>query len=142
MNQPKMTQRFALEKHTGAYEAWPLQSRLIVDGVMQSVVLPGYDLLYQFETSYGFLLVTDFDCPFEQTTCFTLLSPALDTLASRSFGAWYISFWLDSLSWVDERKLLFSFIDEGEWQMRILSPGSYFTNWRMTVQPVQDPIGT
>jgi hypothetical protein len=140
MYKPKITHHFALEQHTGAYETWPLQSRLVVDGIMHPVSLPGYMLLNQFEIPDGYLLVTDFYCPFEETTCFVLLNHALEILATRSFGAMYCSFMLDTLSWVDERNLVFSFVDEGHWQMRIISPGAYFQSWRITAQSLGQTI--
>src|SRR6266508_3806727 len=41
--------RFALEKHDGPYETWPLRSRVSLDGKPTDISLPGYTLLHQFE---------------------------------------------------------------------------------------------
>jgi hypothetical protein len=67
--------RFALEQQEGPYEKWPLQSGLFVDGQLSGLSLPGYVLLHQFETPYGYILVTDCDCPFEEFTYFTIAEP-------------------------------------------------------------------
>src|SRR5206468_5883961 len=39
--------RFALEKHDGPYETWPLRSRVSLDGKPTDISLPGYTLLHQ-----------------------------------------------------------------------------------------------
>lgn len=36
--------------------------------------MKGYELLCQFETAAGYLLVTDYDCPFEEAVNFVLVS--------------------------------------------------------------------
>ncbi len=69
--------RFTLEQHDGPYETWPLRSRLFLDGEPTGISLPGYALLHQFETSNGYVLVTDYDCPFEEITNFILVSKQL-----------------------------------------------------------------
>lgn len=95
---------FSLERHAGEYATWPLRSRLIRNGAMQDLTLPGYDLLRQYETVAGYLFVTDYDCPFEEMTHFVLVDANLSrVLCDRSFGWMYASFWLDELFWHDER---------------------------------------
>jgi hypothetical protein len=57
-----LTDTFALEKYPGAYETWPLRSRLFFKGEPTRVKLAGYDLRWQFALEDRFLLVTDHDC--------------------------------------------------------------------------------
>ena len=64
---------FSLELHQGPYEKWPLRTRLFVDGNQSETKVPGYVLLHQFQTDFGYLLITDCDCPFEETTNFIFL---------------------------------------------------------------------
>lgn len=52
-----------------------MRSRLWVDGTPTRVKVPGYNLIGQCELAAGQLLVTDLDCPFDETTFFLLLSP-------------------------------------------------------------------
>src|SRR5262245_24596838 len=91
--------RFSLEKHEGPYEKWPLRSRLFSNGERTGISLPGYSLLQQFETPYGFVLVSDFDCPFEKTTAFSFISPQMRLLSCRWLGWMYTSCRFTIRSW-------------------------------------------
>jgi hypothetical protein len=134
MYHPKITHHLALEQHCGAYETWPLTSRVLVRGVAGAAAVPGYVLLHQFDIPDGYLLVTDCDCPFEEATSFTLLDHNMELLATRSVGWMYCSFLLDALTWIDERTLIATFYDRDNWQIRILSPGRFLRHWRVTAQ--------
>jgi hypothetical protein len=94
--------RFSLEKHRGAYEKWPRQTRLLADGVMLDLAINGYTLLKQFETEAGYLLVTDFDCMYEEVISFTLIDRACTrVLSNRQIGAPCQTYWLDDIIWRD-----------------------------------------
>lgn len=118
---PQSTDRFELQAHTGPYSSWPGHSRLIVDGERRRAAIPGYVLLRQYALRDGFLLVTDFDCPFEESTCFVLLSPQLRVVSQRSLGGMYSSFLLKRVQWQGERELVASFINHGNWRLVIRS---------------------
>ncbi len=75
--------RFGMEKHDGPYETWPLRSRVSLDGKPTDISLPGYTLLHQFETANGYILVTDYDCPYEEITSFALISKQLRLQSCR-----------------------------------------------------------
>lgn len=117
--------RFELEKHTGPYEAWPLASRLIVDGRMLPLAIPGYTLLFQFDTPSGYLFATDFDCPFEEAASFVLVSRDLRRiLGARVIGAPYCSFWLDDIRWLDATRFVAIFADDPyHWRFTIRKRG-------------------
>ena len=100
---PTTTTRFALEKHDGPYERWPRRSRLFLDGEPTKIFLPGYELRHQFETPDGFLLVTDYDCPFEEITNFALIDRRLRLQSCRWVGWMYETFLLERLEWTDDR---------------------------------------
>ena len=91
------TTRFTLEKHDGPYESWGETSALLLDGERTRLRLHGHQLLHQIECPTGFLFVTDYDCPFEEATCFTLVSPVFKRLSYRCFGAPYASCLLQAL---------------------------------------------
>lgn len=115
------TERFSIETHAGPYESWPRRSRLIVDGAPSSLKVKGYVLLCQFETTAGYLLVTDHDCVFEEVVNFVLLSKDLrKVLAERMVGAMYSSFLLEDVTWADERNFAATFAGiRGRWVFRI-----------------------
>ncbi len=94
------TARFALETHAGPYERWPSSSRLIVDGTPVDARVPGYVIDAQYRTPFGTLLVTSFDCPFEESSCFLLLDEALRIVARKELVAPYAS-WLLDAHWPD-----------------------------------------
>ena len=84
-------QRFALEKHRGPYEQWPMRTRVIVDGVPHpTLTIPGYELLRQYQTDLGFVLITNYDCPFEEAVSITLVAPDLSrAISTGTIGAAY-----------------------------------------------------
>jgi hypothetical protein len=99
----KPINRFTLEKHDGPYEKWPVRSRVFLDGKPTDISLPGYRLLHQFETSSGYILVTDYDCPYEEITNFALVSRQLRLQSCRWLGWMYETFLLERIEWIDDR---------------------------------------
>ncbi len=116
---PTPVDRFELQAHDGPYQSWPGRSRLIVDGELHTTAIPGYVLLRQYALPDGYLLVTDFDCAFEESTCFTLLSLNLRVTSHRTLGGMYSSFLLKRVQWYNERELVATFIDHGDWRLTI-----------------------
>ncbi len=113
--------RFTLEQHDGPYETWPLRSRLFLDGEPTGISLPGYALLHQCETSNGYVLVTDYDCPFEEITNFILVSKQLRLQSCRWLGWMYESYLLQRIEWVDERTFIAVIYREHRQQFTIRS---------------------
>jgi hypothetical protein len=83
----RRVERFTLLAHTGETDTWPLESWLLADGEISGTRLPGVEILEQFEIVAGYLPVTDYDCPFEETFHFILLDHELRTVSQRSLGA-------------------------------------------------------
>jgi hypothetical protein len=135
---PSSTARFALESHTGSYENWPAKSRLIVDGVPIDLRLSGYSLLHQFEINHGYLLVTDYDCPYEEATNFVLLNRNLNILSFRSIGAPYCSFLLDKIEWLDEQNLIAVFYQNDRWKISIARRGIPYLRPQLSVKQLAD----
>ncbi|WP_233875016.1 hypothetical protein [Paraburkholderia adhaesiva] len=139
------TNRFALETHAGPYESWPSRTRLVVDGEPSELTIGGYVLLYQFETTAGYLLATDQDCPFEESVTFTLLSKDLrEVLSERMVGAMYASYWLTDIRWKDERTFIATFDGvSGGWEFRIRSwsfPVIFPRLKKTYIATVQEPV--
>jgi hypothetical protein len=120
----KPINRFALEKHDGPYEKWPLRSRLSLDGTPTDLFLPGYALWHQFETPGGYILVTDYDCPYEEITNFALFSKDFRLNSCRWLGWMYETFLLERIDWIDERTFI-AFIGGSDhyWRLSIRSWG-------------------
>jgi hypothetical protein len=76
--------RFSLEQHAGDYASWPARSRLFQDGEPTALELDGYRIFRQFELDQGFLLVVDYDCPFEEVYQVYLLSAELQVISQAS----------------------------------------------------------
>jgi hypothetical protein len=57
-----------------------ISSQLIADGRPTGRRILGYDLRAQFRVGDRYLLITDGDCPFEETTHFTLINEHLKRL--------------------------------------------------------------
>lgn len=114
--------RFSLESHTGPYAEWPRTTRLLRDGARTQTSVPGYALLRQYALPDGrALLITDWDCPYEEATEVLLLGPDDRLLARRSFGAPYASVWLSAARVVDDGAALeLELCDCERWRVEVL----------------------
>ena len=130
----KPISQFALEKHDGPCEKWPQRSRLFLDGRPTGVTLPGYTLLQQFETSDGYILVTDCDCPFEEMTSFALVSKQLRLESCRWLGWMYETFLLEHIEWLDDRTFIAVFCGGDRWRFTIRSWGIPYIRPRLRLQ--------
>jgi hypothetical protein len=88
--------RYRLETHDGPYDAWPATSGLLVDDVPIAVRLPGSVIDAQYDTPHGALVVTSYDCPYEEAYEFLLLDRAHRPVARRTLGVPYGTFLLDA----------------------------------------------
>lgn len=144
--------RFTLEKHAGPYETWPLRSRLFLDGKPTCISLPGYTLLHQFETSNGYVLVTDYDCPYEEITNFALISKQLRMQSCRWLGWMYETFLLERIEWIDDRTFMAYFCGNLCCRLTVRSWGIPYIRPRLKLQfdrtlvpghgGVKPPLGT
>lgn len=125
---PTSLTEFSLQPHDGPYESWPVQTPLLRHGEPTGASLDGYQLLQQYALADGgFLFITDFDCPFEETTVVTLMDAQLRLRDRRKLGAMYNSFLFESLTWVDERRfdLRLAHKPPVYWQYSIRRPGLF-----------------
>lgn len=114
--------RFTLGTHQGEYADWPGKTPLIVDGNVLSTHIPGYTLLHQFAVPAGYLLVTDYDCPFEEVTEFILLDNDFKIIDKRAVGAAYSSYALETITWTDDTQFTAHFYGiADEWRFHIRS---------------------
>lgn len=137
-------ERFTLLAHTGDPDAWPLDSPLVADGELTSARVPGVEILEQFEIIAGYLLVTDYDCPFEETFHFILLDHELRTISRRSLGARF-SFVPDSgvhllqeVRWEDDWHFVVILTERPErWRFTIRKFGLPYLRPRLSISRLQ-----
>lgn len=137
----RRTQRFTLLPSKEYPDQQVPESRLITDGQVTSVRVPGVEILEQFETLAGYLLVTDDDCPFEEIFHFILLDQQLRISACRNLGAG-LSFVpgsqiriLQTLEWEDDRHFLAVLTGPPErWRFTIRRLGIPFVHPRLSVR--------
>ena len=98
---------FELAKHEGPYESWPQTTELIQDGVPTGKRIPGYIIEAQYAHTNGFVLVTSWDCPYEEAQSFLLLSNELDLLFEETIGGAYASVWMEGHEPVNEQAVMF-----------------------------------
>jgi hypothetical protein len=112
---------FSLQKYTGEYKTWPLETQLLLNEIPTKTFLLGFQLLHQFELSSGeFLLISDWDCPFEEATEVLLLNADLILAARHTFSVPYGSFNLEDLQLIDDANLKLIFYDNDCRQVTIL----------------------
>ena len=98
---------FALTKHAGPYDSWPQHSELVKGGVSTGKNIPGYVIEAQYEYQHGFLLVTSWDCSFEEAQTFILLSHELDLVYEETLGVAYASVWMEGHEPINECSVIF-----------------------------------
>jgi hypothetical protein len=86
---------FSLETHSGAYKTWPTKSGLFVDGKPTGKKLPGYVIEAQYKCSEGYLVITSFDCLYEESNAFVLLDSSFDVVAHTQLGVPYATFLIE-----------------------------------------------
>jgi hypothetical protein len=87
---------FSLETHEGAYDKWPSKTRLFADGRDTGEVVSGYVVEAQYQCAAGYLLITSFDCPYEEANDFLLLNDRYQTVAKTRLGVMYGTFLLQT----------------------------------------------
>ena len=136
-------ERFTLLRPEDISNTRTADSQLILDGQITSARVPGIQILHQFDTFAGYLLVTDHDCPFEETFHFILLDRHLHIRSHRSLGAGF-SFvptsgvrTLEKLVWEDEQNFLATLTGPLErWRFTIRRFGVPFVHPRLTASRV------
>ena len=90
--------RYRLARHDGPYERWPLTTPLFADDRPTGQRVPGYVIDAQYRCAAGALLVTSFDCLFEESNAFLLLDAAHRCIAKRELQTPYAT-WLLHAHW-------------------------------------------
>ena len=78
--------KFALEPRDPGRDRDATTTMLLVGGRPTGITLEGLQLVDQFETDNGYLLVTDYNDPWEELTVVTLLDADLKQVAKKRLG--------------------------------------------------------
>lgn len=112
----------------------PLRTPLLhADGRPVGCSIPGCVLLHQFRVGTDCLLITDWDCPYEEVTEVLLLDAAHRPVGHRRLGGLYASWCLRRVDVVDARRLRLAFYgDDAAWQITVRPPGRWWSpsGWR------------
>jgi hypothetical protein len=126
---------FSLASHDGPYESWPLRTPLFNNGVATRTQIPGFVLDAQYRCADGFLLITSWDCPFEESYDFSLLGHDYALLARASLGVPYGTFLLHAHWPLDDQSLRLHFYTDLIYTLRISPPsGLFHRSPRLTLQ--------
>jgi hypothetical protein len=96
---------------------------LLADGAPTGVTVPGYEIEGQYRCDDGYLLINNWDCPFEESYDFVLLSDDLSTLSRVSLGVPYGSYLLHAHWPIDERSVRLHFHSNIFCTLSIRPPG-------------------
>lgn len=123
---PKLSD-YSLERHLGEYADWPVRSRVLFQGALTNARIAGYQILHQFETPLGPLLISDYACPYEEATSFSLLdSHSHQLVCARTLSAPYGSFYLDEIHWLDPLRARLRFSPDLDYLLRLMPSGGLF----------------
>jgi len=89
---------FTLQEHTGKYEDRALKSLLYFDGENLNLKVAGFVIEKQFELPNYFLLLINWNCPFEEGCEIAALNKALKMVGSHSFTPYYNTYLLSSIN--------------------------------------------
>lgn len=117
---------YRLEAHDGPYAQWPSTSRLWFRGAFTGTRVPGYRIEAQYRSPAGVLLITSFDCPYEEANIFVLLDDAHRVLARAALQTAFASHLLNA-HWPTGPQSLALFYDRDRFMTLTLEPRS---GWR------------
>jgi hypothetical protein len=131
--------RYRIEKHEGDYTTWPEKSRLWVDDQLLPERVPGYVIEAQYDTALGPLLITSYDCMYEEAHSFLLIDPSGRVRAQADLGVPYGSFLLHAHWPVDESTLALHYHGDQFYTLRV-QPGRWWEpgQVRLTLEPCTD----
>ena len=122
------TQRYSLASPFGAGDQAPGSAALLDAGRATGVKVSGCLIEAQYATSLGTLLITSYDCPFEEANSFVLLDERHAELARAALGAPYASFLLLAHWPVDALTLALHYAPDVFYTLRIAP----LQGWRRT----------
>jgi hypothetical protein len=90
--------KFTIQEHEGKYEDRPLKSLLYFNDEELNVKVSGFVIEKQYELPNYFLLLVNWDCPFEEGCEVVVLNKNFEIIGSHSFTPFYNSYLLSSVN--------------------------------------------
>jgi hypothetical protein len=108
----ELISRFSFEKYDGAYDKRPLLSRLLVDGQNVDKKIRGFIIEAQYQCDDGYLVITSMDCPFEESSHFSLLDLEFNVVATANLAVPYHSFLIHNHWAISRNAIWLHYYDE------------------------------
>lgn len=117
--------RYSLKPHSGPYESWPTTSVLRVDGQPTAARVPGFQIEAQYATALGDLLITSYDCPFEESNSFVLLDASLRIVGRTQLLVPYSTYLLHEHWPIDDATLGLHYHEALFYTLRVVPPARW-----------------
>jgi hypothetical protein len=126
---------FSFVTHDGPYEQWPEKTELLRHGQRTGAFIPGYVIEAQYRCMHGVLLVTSYDCPFEESNDFILLTDEYTLLAHTQLVVPYGSYLLHAHWPLDSHQLRLHYHTRLFYTLSIKPPSGLFgSRFRLSLQ--------
>jgi hypothetical protein len=114
--------KFTLQVHEGPYDKRPLTSQLYYQGKATITRVPGYCIEKQFACQDYFLLLINWDCPFEESYEIVVLNADFQLIEKRSIGTPYTSYNLSDVCLVSKNSYRLVFNSDAVFKLQINYP--------------------
>lgn len=98
---------FSFKKPHSPYEAWKLESELLMNAKHTNICIPGFFIEAQYAYKNLYLIVTSWNCCYEDSLEILLLSKELQVISKKHIGQIYSSVLLESHEVIAEDRVLF-----------------------------------
>jgi len=133
MLQPIVT--FSLEKHLGPYATWGTTSALYADDVPTGQRVPGFVIEGQYACGDGYVLITSYDCLFEEAQNFLLLDNRHQVVSETFLGVMYGSYVLMKNYPVSDCEIALEFAGVPEPWILEVHPDHWLSSRRLRLRP-------
>jgi hypothetical protein len=133
---------FSFKPQPGPYETWSLCSELIKDDKATGKYVPGFIIGAQYAYKDLYLLVTSWDCPYEESQEFILLSKDLTVLCKKHIGHIYSTILLEDHEPIAQDQALFHCNDDIDILVTIKSGLLHSSPPFFTTKKIQREVAT
>jgi len=116
-----------------------IQSNLGYRGSNTGYTIKGYRIDNQFQLGDEYVILTNWDCPYEESTEIALLDRTFKPLATRTIGVMYSTFILQGVEIADSGTLLLDYGEGVCYRLTVRDRSgwrSLFSHWRLSVKPL------
>ncbi|MBT1065512.1 hypothetical protein KJY73_18135 [Bowmanella sp. Y26] len=125
---------FSLQQHQGHYHEWPLSSLLYYKGQSLGIRIPGFVIERQFALKDCYLLLVNWDCPFEEGYEVIVLSHRLKVVGTYSFTPFLNSYLLSSISETAANRFQLVFNQNARFELTIDYPKTHWLSRTVRVE--------